>query len=344
MKKNKKFLIRGFILINVLWVLSFLTVLAVALGMGVRQKIEVLKRIDIKVGLRLSAEAGVKKAMAILSEEIENGSFLLTASSKMKIYQNPVPFTQIKVRDFIVDIVSVRYSQQENQVVEFFGIEDEQSKLNINTIDPMTMEVLFRNILQCSHNESKALVNAVIEWRGDHRQELSGPLSEGYYRSLEYPYEIKKKSFERIDELLLVKGFTQEVFEKLRPFITIYGDGKININTTSRVVLEALGLDLIVIERILKLRDGVDGLFGTADDYIFIKPFDIGIDMKTLTGLEEKYIRQIDALNSRRLLGVNSVVLSFQSRATQRDRIKNMKKIDIVVDVSKNKILYWNEK
>ena len=39
----------------------------------------------------------------------------------------------------------------------------------------------------------------------------------------------------------LVKGMTQQRYDKLINYVTIYGDGAVNINTASKDVLDGLG-------------------------------------------------------------------------------------------------------
>ena len=55
-----------------------------------------------------------------------------------------------------------------------------------------------------------------------------------------------------LDEILLVKGMNKEIYDKLINFVTIYGDGAVNINTASKEVLEALGLADSLVDKILR--------------------------------------------------------------------------------------------
>jgi type II secretory pathway component PulK len=154
---------------------------------------------------------------------------------------------------------------------------------------------------------------------------------------------MKEQPFERIDELFLVKGMTRETYDALRPYVTVYGDGRVNINTTSRKILMAFGLDGVVADKLLKARRGPDGRDATGDDHIFYRVFDIASEVNALVPLEEGEARQIDALNTRNLLATDSMVYGMTSRV-RSDHEGAKRSIDAVFNAFSNKFEYWYEK
>lgn len=62
------------------------------------------------------------------------------------------------------------------------------------------------------------------------------------------------RPFSTINEVLLVKEITKDKFLLFKDLITIYGAGKVNINTASKAVLMALGLDEETADAILRFR------------------------------------------------------------------------------------------
>lgn len=76
-------------------------------------------------------------------------------------------------------------------------------------------------------------------------------------------------SFQIKEEILLVEGITEEIYNKLKDFITVYGDGKVNLNTASVEVMKALGFREDLINGLLEFRAGPDGKEGTEDDGVF---------------------------------------------------------------------------
>ncbi len=77
-----------------------------------------------------------------------------------------------------------------------------------------------------------------------------GGAENSYYRSLEKPYSSKNGFLDCIDELLMIKGITKELYygtketPALKDLLTIYSDGMININTAPKLVLRALSRDI----------------------------------------------------------------------------------------------------
>lgn len=62
------------------------------------------------------------------------------------------------------------------------------------------------------------------------------------------------RPFRTINEVLLVKDISKENFLLFKDSITVYGTGKVNINTASKAVFVALGLDEEVANLILRFR------------------------------------------------------------------------------------------
>jgi DNA uptake protein ComE-like DNA-binding protein len=62
------------------------------------------------------------------------------------------------------------------------------------------------------------------------------------------------RPFSTINEVLLVEDVTNDIFSLFKDSITVYGTGKVNINTASKAVLIALGLDGEEADLILRFR------------------------------------------------------------------------------------------
>ena len=72
-----------------------------------------------------------------------------------------------------------------------------------------------------------------------------------------------------LDELLLVRGVTATIYNSVKDHLTVYGQGQVNVNTASIVVLMALGLDKKLADKVLLFRAGKDGVEETDDDNAF---------------------------------------------------------------------------
>ncbi len=123
-----------------------------------------------------------------------------------------------------------------------WGVVDEESKINLNKTDVQTLTNLLINVLSLNDEDAAKLAQALLDWRQYGESEITGFFSDDYYSNLQYPYPKKSADYETLDEILLVKGMNKQMYDKLINFVTIYGDGAVNINTASKEVLEALGL------------------------------------------------------------------------------------------------------
>ncbi len=191
-------------------------------------------------------------------------------------------------------------------------ITEESAKLNVNLLKDKNgkpnrtrTDQLLRLIDLLNKDRSDyprigyGLVPAIIDWTDSDdkvtylpfiKHEKSGAES-AYYMNLETPYRCNNAKFEAIEELLLVKGITQDVFERMRDYVTVYGDGKININRASKRVIESLSekmdpvLAQMIIDRrkikpyesIMELRDVpgmTDGIYNTIRNTVTVSPSD----------------------------------------------------------------------
>ena len=95
-------------------------------------------------------------------------------------------------------------------------------------------------------DQDPALVQAIIDWI-DPDVEAIPPngAEDDYYTGLDYPYLTANQPMRHISELRLVRGFTQEVYDKVSPYLTaLPATTAVNINTAAPEVLAALVADL----------------------------------------------------------------------------------------------------
>lgn len=334
---------KAFILISALWTLGFLATLAVTLLAGVRQKILVFKRLEGRSRVHLAVEAGSKKALAVLLDDLENSQFVLTPQAKQRRMNNPAEFADIPVGDLKVEVVHNTVDEVTGALVASWGLADEQGKLNLNTASRDVIQRLVVEVLGWGGAEAKGLADAIADWRDYGKHQAEGFFSDDYYKSLEFPYEMKDEPFERIDELLLVKGVDRKIYDALTPFVTVYGDGRVNINTVSKKVLVALGLDGVVADKVLRFRRGVDNVEATGDDHVFARTFDVAAEVTKGVKLELNEVRQIDALNAQNMLGTESGIYSFTSHVLASDG-GYKKSLSCVFSAFESRIIYWYEK
>lgn len=316
------------ILILSLWSLCLLSTFAVILGYGARQKLTLVNRLDERDKLHFIAEAGIKKAISQLKEEPEKTYDALNDNWS----NNISAFKDIDIGDGKFSILG------ESR----YGLIDEESKLNINKANQTILERFFRVALNFDETQSQELAASIVDWR-DTDSELSIPLGSAEdwdYRNLEYPYEAKDADFEVLREILLIKGMDENIFEKIKNYITIYGSGKINVNTASKIVLLALGLSQDLVDKIVSFRLGEDGIIGTSDDNIFEAPSNIVPKLSQFSHLSDSEIAQLSLIVDQYLVTNSN---NFMARCIAKLNGKKKSSEVIAVINRSGKILSWEE-
>lgn len=331
---------KGSILILVLWSLTLLSVLAVHLGLTVQRRIELLSRLEKRSQLQDIAEAGADKAIAAVRTDAKRTA-QQTPQSKQFKFNNPSFFQEKSLGGGRFDVNHWEYDDDVYHYAVVYGMVDEERKVNINTAGRDVIERLIRHILS-DEERAKELSSAIFDWREHGESEITGFFSDDFYGQLQYPYEAKKTNYETLDELMLVKGMNPQVYRWLTDFVTIYGDGRVNINTAPKAVLVALGFSEELAQKILIVRRGADGREATADDIVFQTTESLGLVLAQTVGLEPQEIEQVNALNARHALTTESRYYKVRS-AAQLNNSDEKTVIVCVFDLINGKIKYWRE-
>ena len=146
-----------------------------------------------------------------------------------------------------------------------------------------------------------------------------------------------------MEEARLIKGITPFIFSKIAGLITVYSEGKVNVNTADEDVLHALGLSSKLAERIVKFRRGADEIEGTEDDNIFKTPAEI----RNIGPLFTKESEEINRVISYNVLTVKSNVFRIFSSGILKKGNRNFKN-NIVCVIQRfrgkpSRTLYWHE-
>ena len=120
-------------------------------------------------------------------------------------------------------------------------IEDEQARFNINTLVGSEIAVTrFKRL--CDNLEvDDSFIPALMDWIDvDFDIRYPDGMEENYET-----YRVANREMADISELMLVEKVDQEIFEKLKPYITaLPAPTTLNINTMSAEIFESLGDDL----------------------------------------------------------------------------------------------------
>ena len=187
------------------------------------------------------------------------------------------------------------------------------------------------------------LVANLSDWTdNDTTRIYSGGYEDAIYQNLEVPYLPKNAPFDTLEEIRLVDGWhLDEIWDRFGQHLTIYGEGKVNVNTANVTVLEGLlrtyieptpyqeSLDLL-IEQLIEFRnipaDEAGGLFQKPEDFFnFIESI--------ASGTVDPALKQA--------VSTNSTVFRVGSVGGVGD---STVKIDVIYDFDKSpigKVMYW---
>jgi general secretion pathway protein K len=180
---------------------------------------------------------------------------------------------------------SLNISGHEVEVI----VEPESAKVDLSKSPDVILRGLLAE-LETSIDEQDVIIDSIYDWQdSDNLHRLNGA-EDDYYLSLVRPYRCKNKELDSIEELLLIRGVTEDVYygegarRGLRDFVTVLsGSGKININNAEREVLKAIpGITSDVADAIINFRKSasfktiaelraiVGGTFGAMSSYITV--------------------------------------------------------------------------
>ncbi len=328
------------VLILALWAVGLLTIFALGLGRGVRAKADLLRRLEQRDRLRRIAEAGVAVGRAVLGETFEGRESPPTpAELKAFFYNNPATFGETPI-DGGAFRVGGGPGGDASGNGSLPGVIDEERKIPLNRADAEILTRLFEKVLDRTEDEARPLAEAVIDWREYGESEIEGFYSDEYYDNLRYPYPAKKADFETVEELRLVEGVSDAVYDRIFPFVTVYGSGRVNLNTASAEVLYAVGFSDDAAAKIIAVRRGPDGREATPDDVVFQGP---GGVMEAVAGrfrLEEEERRAMqEVLGSGRVgTGASQYLIESRARLGRARRV-----VRCVVDGRSHRVLSWRE-
>lgn len=218
-----------------------------------------------------------------------------------------------------------------------YGLVDEERRLNLNTAPPEVFQRLVQVIAGVEEHEALVIGESIADWRDEDTDERSYGAEGSYYRSL--GYDCKDAPFENIEELLLIRGVTPEIYAHMAPYVTVFGGGWVNVNTASESVLRALGMSEVALDGIFFFRSGADGQEGTSDDLWFLSVASIGSDLAALIPQED--LKRILELGEEELLGVSSTAFGMTIEA-DTGRRNGRAQVACVIDRS-GSIQFWSE-
>jgi type II secretory pathway component PulK len=161
-----------------------------------------------------------------------------------------------------------------------------------------------------------------------------GGYEDNVYNSLESPYLTKNAPFDTKEEIRLVEGWQDAVFERFGDSITIYGAGLINVNTASDEVLTGL-LKAYVTPSPSDYQ--CELILVQMKEYALLTQFTNGEDF--ITWLSGQGLTVGETLGT--VIGTNSNVFTVQSMGIVGDSTTTITAVMDFSTESEGRIAYW---
>lgn len=228
---------RGFALVTVLVIMTVLTAAAVAASRVNRTELNEAANLADSIKLYYMAKSGLNGAEALLGLDRNNYDAVTEQWAKADEFAAKA---SLLFGTGALEVV-IRDEAGKIPLQRFF----EGGKVN-EPIRDILLRLLRRKEFALAPGQAEQIVAALRDWL-DPDDDAGGDGAESaYYRTLAEPYEAKNGPLDCIYELLMIRGITSRLFHGapgspgLKKFLTIRGEGRINVNTAPREVLLSL--------------------------------------------------------------------------------------------------------
>ena len=201
----------GIALLLVLWVLTLLTVIVGEFCHAMRNEVNITRNFKEEIEAYYIAYAGLNTAIT----EIIRGK--VTGGKRKSDEGQEGEAEEIRWR-INAEIPPIPFANGKFKV----EIENESGKVNLNRANVRLLKIML-NAFDLEDREKDVIVDSIIDWRDKNNLHRLNGAEDDYYLALPEPYECKDGDFDSIDELLLVRGVTKELFYGgLRDMVTVY--------------------------------------------------------------------------------------------------------------------------
>ena len=329
---------KGSLLILTLWVLFLLGALAIAVNSYVWPQLNFAGRFRDRAKEKYLAKAAVKSAVLVATSD----KIITCTALKDAWSNNEGAFKDVPLGDGTFSISYEFDPHGQGQTETRYGLIDEERKININKASQKVLKNFFMTVAKTNEQKATELAACIIDWRDTDDIPLENGAENGYYMSLDPPYPCKNADFQLLDELLQVKGMTQEIFDSAKDRLTVFGMRAVNINTADSLVFQSLGMSRETAEKLVNYRKGGDGEEATSDDKIFDNISTAGETLRKAGGFSSAEFSQINGIINSGALTTRSD--NFMGRAAGKINGRKSTTSGITFIFNRNKVMkYWRE-
>ena len=251
-------------MVMVLWIITILSVVVLEFSFSMRTEVNITRNYQEQLKLYAAAEGSLQRALAELI--LKQDPRFQQLKKNVKEGEAPPEY-----KEWVTD--------GREYPVPFEGVEGavrvmgEAGKVNINRVSDGMLRKIMTNLgLEAEGRD--VVVDSILDWRDPNDFIRVNGAENEYYQSLKEPYDCKNGDFDSVEELMLVRGITPELFygqkakgkegeeakEKpvgLKDIFSLYALGEqIDINSASLPVLRVvLNLPLEVCRQVIRARE-----------------------------------------------------------------------------------------
>jgi len=243
----------GFVLIVVLCMVALLSVLLLAFNQESRANLQNVEDFRKSAQALNCARSGLNMAIAAVAKTAGNDTDDSTESL----------FSEEKTIALDQGKCSITLTEETGKI-NVNLLKEENGKLNRKSIDHLLGLIDMVNLDDAGDLRiDYSIVPSIIDWIDSDDEVTTLPFithknqgaESGYYSRMGDGKKCRNAPVEMVEELIEVKGISPEILERLRDYLTVYGDGKISLNSASEFVLASLSeqmdatLAQVIIER-----------------------------------------------------------------------------------------------
>jgi general secretion pathway protein K len=305
---------KGMALVMTLLILTLLVVVGLELNRAVRVEANLAGNFRDLTQSSYIAQSGVEMARVLLQRDDPAYDGL---DEQWAQFETLASFSQMLFPEgsFAGRIVDENSKLNPNGLIDRFGNVDPKKKIEIERL------LVFLG-------DDPGVLDAILDWLDP--DDLRRPQGEetDYYRSRKNPYSAKNGPMDFLGEMLLIRGIGPSTLygskerQGLKDFLSVYSDGRLNINTAGLIPLMCLSpeVDRTMAQAVLDARRE--------------KPFRTAEDLRLIPGWTSVYPRISSEIT------VQSTTFSVEVVSTYREARTVIQAV-VKREGPRTKILMW---
>lgn len=236
---------RGFALLAALGLLVALSALSLEFGLRARER-RLVAANSIERGTAIAAaRGGVQHALARLDAALARAAIVGSGASESRKWLDPWSHATTLLPD------TVAIGREGRRALYRVTLEDANTALNVNRASEHELRRLML-ALRIDAGRADQVAQAIADWRDPDDLRRARGAERAEYQQLGAAAFPRNGPFAEVRELRSVNGMTPEIYERMRPFVTVLGTGQVNINRAEAEVL--LSLPGMTAEAVAVLR------------------------------------------------------------------------------------------